>query len=783
MDVPAFADLPRVRSGFGTSVSSRLLFSMVAVLSLALFVPSGRAVQLLPGVYGYGLERSGANGNTAGFGSNAQVIEVTSLGDSGPGTLRAAVETDLGAVPRIVVFKKSGVINLNTQLWVKFNNTTIAGQTAPYPGIALHGAPLLVVANNVLVQHLRVRPGDRWYNGDITKNLTMNRDAAQLSSGTVSVRNVVFDHCTFAWSLDECVSAYNGFNNVTFNKCLFAEPLYLSIHMDENIFDPNRPQQAQALSPTFNSGTTASTTSSGLAMSGSYHLVNADSAGDWVEYTLNIKPSAAHTGCHIGLTGITGSDRGQFTITVYDGSTVIQTSSVFNMYAQSGSESQKDFIARSSTPFNIPNTTTGTPKTYRVRVQATAAGAGGGFKLGVDQLYIAQNHAMGPYFTDGYTNAPAAHQADANLTGGKLTMIGNAFAHLQARGPWVGAQDFYFANNVLYNRREWMLQLGVAAGYQAMRAAVIGNTFIEGPSWSGPNSTPNNTNTPIRRNTNHTLGMNLYVDLASGSPRLNDYKDGDPANLTIYNSTSSSADMTARGDGLPAGFTALTTAAAYTDVLLTAGARPLERDTMEQRIFEEIADAATIATRASRPGSLKNTVAEAGGWPLYAENNSTWSTVPSNADADGDGYTNVEEWLEGLSQTLITGTYQGENANYSGGALTAADVTGYRATGFVNFAVGSTSTPSVATYTNVPGKTGGNRTLRIRYSNGAASSRTGQLVVNGGSPVAITFPTTGSFSTWATMDVPVTVNAGHNNTIAFRATGQDLGNIDEFTIL
>lgn len=777
--VPAGCSRLSVLHAFAASARCSIGFAFTLVLAVCAG-PRLNGAQLLPGVFGYGLERSGANGNTAGFGANAQVVEVTELGDSGPGTLRAAVETDLGAVPRIVVFKKSGVINLNTQLWVKFNNTTIAGQTAPWPGVALHGAPLLIVASDVLVQHIRVRPGDGWYNGDITKNLTMIRDAAQLTSGTVSVSNVVFDHCTFAWSLDECVSAYNGYSKVTFNKCLFAEPLYLSIHMDEDIFNPNHPQQAQALSPTFNSGTTATTPSSSLAMSGSYHLVHANSVNDWVEYTLNIKPGPAHNGCYIGLTGITGTDRGQFRMIVYDGASAIQTSSTFNLHASSAS--QVDFIARSATPFNIPVTTVSNPKSYRVRVEVMAAGAGGGFKLGVDQLYIAQNHGMGPYFTDGYTNAPTAHRSDANLTGGKLTMIGNAFAHLQARGPWVGARDFYFANNVLYNRREWMLQLGVAAGYQAMRAAVIGNTFIEGPSWNGPNS--DNSNTPIRRNTNHTLGMNLYVDVVSTSSRRNEYKHGLSGTPPVYNSTSSASDGTARGDGLPSGFTAQTTTAAYNDVILTAGARPLERDSMELRIFDEIDDAYLITSPyTARPGSLKNTVAQAGGWPPYQVLNSTWITVHGNTDTDGDGYTDVEEWLEGLSQTLITGTYQGENATYSGGAQTAADVTGYRATGFVNFAVGSTTTPSVATYTNVPGKSGGTRTLRIRYSNGSASARTGQLVVNGGTPTSITFPTTGSFSTWAEMDVSVTVNAGHNNTIAFRATGQDLGNIDEFTIL
>ena len=94
----------------------------------------------------------------------------------------------------------------------------------------------------------------------------------------------------------------------------------------------------------------------------------------------------------------------------------------------------------------------------------------------------------------------------------------------------------------------------------------------------------------------------------------------------------------------------------------------------------------------------------------------------------------------------------------------------------------SVATPSVATYTNVAGKSGGSKTLTVRYSNGAATTRTGQLVVNGGSPISISFPTTGSFATWGTITVPVTVNAGHNNTLSFRAIGNDLGNIDEFVI-
>jgi hypothetical protein len=84
-------------------------------------------------------------------------------------------------------------------------------------------------------------------------------------------------------------------------------------------------------------------------------------------------------------------------------------------------------------------------------------------------------------------------------------------------------------------------------------------------------------------------------------------------------------------------------------------------------------------------------------------------------------------------------------------------------------------------FTNVNGQGGGTKTLRIRYSNGS-TDRTGQLVVNGGTPVSLTTPSTGAFSTWVTMDVTITLNNNSTNTIAINSTGNDLGNIDEITI-
>jgi hypothetical protein len=384
---------------------------------------------------------------------------------------------------------------------------------------------------------------------------------------------------------------------------------------------------------------------------------------------------------------------------------------------------------------------------------------------------------MGPYFSDGYTNASAPYQLP-----GKLAMIGNAFAHMQARGPWVGAQHFYFANNVLYHRSQQMLQLGVATTWQPMHAAVIGNTFIEGREWNGSGS-------PIRSQ-NPPSGSQYYVDLGSTSPTRNDYNPGTGSPPATYNATSYASDTTAKTAGL-AGFVAQSTTAAYADVLLNAGARPNERDAMEQRVIEDIAVSAGISSYATRQGSLKNSVAEAGGWPVYAVNASTWTLPASpNGDGDSDGYTDIEEWLYGLAQALeaapnappTAGALQAEAATLSGGAVLESINSGYAGSGYINFLIGSPSTPSAVTFPTVAGGTGGTRVLRFRHAFSASSPRTGDLVINGGTPQSISFAPTGSFATWHNHDATVTLNSG-NNTVALRAIGNDLANLDEMAVL
>ncbi len=102
-----------------------------------------------PGAQGFGAFTVGGRGG--------KVIKVTSLEDSGPGTLREALTT---AGPRIIVFTTGGIINLKTKLTIRDPFVTIAGQTAPGNGICLRGEGVRVSTHDVVIRYLRIRPGE-----------------------------------------------------------------------------------------------------------------------------------------------------------------------------------------------------------------------------------------------------------------------------------------------------------------------------------------------------------------------------------------------------------------------------------------------------------------------------------------------------------------------------------------------------------------------------------------------------------------------------------------------
>ena len=176
---------------------------LLSLLATLLFMPAVQAQQLaFPGAEGFGRFSLGGRGG--------QVLFVTNLNDSGPGSLRAAVEADY---PRIVVFKVSGTIELESHLRIRHPRITIAGQTAPGDGICLRRYPLVISADDVIVRFLRVRLGD-----EAGKKM----DGIDVSDA----ENVIIDHCSVSWTLDEAVNTYHGSKNITIQWCLISESLH-----------------------------------------------------------------------------------------------------------------------------------------------------------------------------------------------------------------------------------------------------------------------------------------------------------------------------------------------------------------------------------------------------------------------------------------------------------------------------------------------------------------------------------------------------------------------------
>jgi pectate lyase len=202
------------------------LILLIVVLGFAMPIDAMESVGVLekaaipafPGAEGAGAYTRGGRGG--------KIFEVTNLDDSGPGSLRAAIEAE---GPRIVIFRISSIITLEKVLTISNPYITVAGQTAPGDGICIRGQTTEINTHDVVLRYLRFRRG----------NIKDRNDAL----GGYPVGNIIVDHCSASWGLDENLSLYRYMKkmpdgkakkmpveNITIQWCISSEALDLNNH-------------------------------------------------------------------------------------------------------------------------------------------------------------------------------------------------------------------------------------------------------------------------------------------------------------------------------------------------------------------------------------------------------------------------------------------------------------------------------------------------------------------------------------------------------------------------
>ncbi len=187
------------------NVLKTLFYSLLIIATLTSLSAAAEpaSIPAFDGAEGFGAYAKGGRGG--------KVFHVTTLADSGPGSLREAIDAE---GPRTVVFDISGTIRLESNLQIENPYITIAGQTAPGDGICLRDSTLVVGTDHVIIRFLRCRLGDEGHSGD----------SISVGAG----RHIIIDHCSASWSTDEALSSSTrrpAVSELTVQWCFITEAL------------------------------------------------------------------------------------------------------------------------------------------------------------------------------------------------------------------------------------------------------------------------------------------------------------------------------------------------------------------------------------------------------------------------------------------------------------------------------------------------------------------------------------------------------------------------------
>jgi len=174
------------------------------------------SIPAFPGAEGGGMYSFGGRGG--------RIFVISSLEDSGPGTLREALEA---GGPRIIIFNVAGIIRLKSRIRVRAPYVTLAGGTAPGDGVCVAGDTVELETHDVIIRHMRFRRGETWV-GDRNDSIGGN-----------PIGNIMIDHVSASWGLDENMSMYRHMYqppgggpelklptvNITIQNSIFSEGL------------------------------------------------------------------------------------------------------------------------------------------------------------------------------------------------------------------------------------------------------------------------------------------------------------------------------------------------------------------------------------------------------------------------------------------------------------------------------------------------------------------------------------------------------------------------------
>jgi len=182
-----------------------------------LFDAHGQSLPAFPGAQGFGSRTPGGRGGSVYF--------VTTLNPTGAGSISEAVAA---TGPRFVIFKVGGIIDFTGigELNIENPYLTIAGQTAPGDGIMLKNCRVRIVTHDVIIRGLRVRIGD--LPGGLSGEARDGMTVMQANQG--GSYNVIVDHCSFSWSVDENVEVIGSSHDITIQYCYISEALDCTIH-------------------------------------------------------------------------------------------------------------------------------------------------------------------------------------------------------------------------------------------------------------------------------------------------------------------------------------------------------------------------------------------------------------------------------------------------------------------------------------------------------------------------------------------------------------------------